>query len=70
MIGYNFNCRALIIIDGLNSNFPYVTEIRNYLFNQQILESIQENKAIAATDALVKGRLMGELWLIMMREKV
>ena len=33
----------------------------NHSFNQQTIQSIRENKAIAATDALVNGRKMGRL---------
>jgi len=36
----------------------------NYSFNQQIIQSIRENKAIAVIDASVKSRKMGGLKII------
>ena len=40
------------------------TEIRYFPFNNEITKSIQENKAVAATDASVKDDEMGGVWML------
>ena len=55
IIRYSYNCRILRIIDRLNINFLYPRQIINHPYNQQILQSMQDNRAIAATDTLNKS---------------
>ena len=51
IIRYKYNCGKLKIIDCLNINFPHPSQLSNHPYNRQILESIQNSKAIVATDA-------------------
>ena len=66
---YFYKNQQIKVIDCFDIQFPHLSQISNYPFNDQILKDIENGKAIAATDALVKGKIIGGVWLLTNRKQ-